>query len=68
MTDNGVGMPADAARAKPGLGTSIVEALTSATAGACQGFRRLPGTLVAITHAQISAVQSANATIAERAI
>ena len=29
VTDNGIGMPADAADAKPGLGSSIVQALTA---------------------------------------
>ncbi len=55
VADNGVGMPIDQI-AKPGLGTSIVEALTRQLGGRVQVTSGHPGTVVSITHAQIAAV------------
>ena len=53
--DNGVGMPAPP-NAKPGLGTSIVEALTRQLGARVQVASGHPGTIVSITHAHIAAV------------
>jgi len=58
VTDNGVGMPADAANAKPGLGTSIVHALTAQLRATIKVADAHPGTAVSIVYAQIAAVRS----------
>lgn len=68
VTDNGVGMPVDAASAKPGLGTSIVQALTRQLHAVVKVADANPGTAVSIVHAQIAAVQTENAMTAERAV
>ena len=68
VADNGIGMPADGVLAKPGLGTNIVQALTGQLQAQIRITDANPGTLVSITHAQISAVQSANAPAAQRAL
>ena len=68
VIDNGVGMPIDAASAKPGLGTSIVQALTRQLHGVIKVADANPGAAVSIVHAQIAAVQTENAIIAERAV
>ena len=68
VTDDGVGMPADAASAKPGLGTSIVQALTKQLQAVLKVADAKPGTAVSVVHAQIAAVQSANAQPVERAV
>jgi two-component sensor histidine kinase len=64
VSDNGVGMPADAANAKPGLGTSIVQALTAQLHAVIKVSDANPGTNVSIAHTQIAAVRSA----ADRAV
>jgi two-component sensor histidine kinase len=51
VSDNGVGMPADPASAKPGLGTSIVEALTNQLQARVQHAAANPGHSVSIVHA-----------------
>jgi two-component sensor histidine kinase len=61
VTDNGVGMPTDSARAKPGLGTNIIQALTSQLQAHIKISDANPGTIVFIAHTQIAAVQSAGA-------
>jgi len=61
VTDNGVGMPADGARAKSGLGTNIVQALTNQLQAHVKISGANPGTTVSIAHTQIAAVQSAGA-------
>lgn len=48
--DNGVGMPAHRAKAKPGLGTSIVQALASQLAATVEVDRSEPGTRISIVH------------------
>ena len=68
VADNGVGMPADATSAKPGLGTSIVQALTGQLQAHVKISDANPGTTVSIAHTQIAAVQSAGANAAVRAI
>jgi two-component sensor histidine kinase len=62
VTDNGVGMPAESANAKGGLGTSIVQALTAQLQALVKISDANPGTAVSITHAQIIAVQMADTT------
>ena len=59
VTDNGVGMPADGEGAKPGLGTNIIQALTSQLKAQVKISDANPGTIVSIAHTQIAAVQSA---------
>lgn len=68
VSDDGVGMPTDAAGAKPGLGTSIVQALTKQLQAVIKITDAMPGTAVSVVHAPIAAVQSANAQPAERAV
>ncbi len=50
VSDDGVGMPADSASAKPGLGTSIVEALANQLNARVQVAAAHPGTAVSIVH------------------
>jgi two-component sensor histidine kinase len=56
VVDNGVGMPSPAAQAKPGLGTSIVEALARQLDARVELTDAQPGTSVAIKHSQIAVV------------
>jgi two-component sensor histidine kinase len=58
VTDDGVGMPSDAAHVRKGLGTSIVQAHASQQATVNIEAAR-PGTRVAITHTQIALVADA---------
>lgn len=57
VNDNGVGMPAES-EAKPGLGTSIVEALANQLNARVQVASASPGTAVSIIHTQLAAVAS----------
>ena len=50
VRDNGAGMPADHASAKPGLGTGIVEALSRQLDASVTISDARPGTLVSIVH------------------
>ena len=59
VSDNGVGMPAEADRPHAGLGTSIVEALAHQLKSRVQVSDQRPGTMVAVVHAQIAAVDDA---------
>ena len=68
VTDNGVGMPTDAAAAKPGLGTSIVQALTKQLQAVIHITDANPGTAVSVAHMQIAAVHSAGAITVDRAV
>jgi two-component system, sensor histidine kinase PdtaS len=68
VTDNGVGMPADAAAAKPGLGTGIIEALAKQLRAVIKVNGANPGTAVSLAHTQIAAVQMAKTGTAERAV
>jgi two-component sensor histidine kinase len=63
VADNGVGMPADAARAKPGLGTSIVQALSAQLHGVIKVGNTNPGTIVSVTHTQLAVVANDAATV-----
>jgi two-component sensor histidine kinase len=68
VSDDGVGMPGDAASATPGLGTSIVQALTKQLQAHIKVADAHPGTTVLIAHTHIAAVQIANAVAAEGAV
>jgi len=68
VTDNGVGMPADPALARPGLGTSIVQALAQQLSADIEITAAKPGVRVAITHTQVALVDdSAEPVFASRA-
>ena len=58
VADNGVGMPPEQTPAKPGLGTSIVEALARQLRARVSVADARPGTMVAIVHTQIAAVDA----------
>jgi two-component sensor histidine kinase len=60
VADNGVGMPSGPAKAVPGLGTSIVEALARQLHANVRVADRKSGTAVSIVHTQIAAVGSAD--------
>jgi len=62
--DNGVGMPAEPAHAKPGLGTSIVEALARQLNAHVRVVGAKPGTTVSVVRNQISAVENQTAAVA----
>jgi two-component sensor histidine kinase len=68
VSDDGVGMPTDAAGTKPGLGTTIIQALTKQLQAVIKITDAKPGTAVSVVHAPIAAVQSANAQPAGRAV
>ncbi len=51
VRDTGVGYPKDKARAKPGLGTGIVEALAKQLGASVHTEPAKPGTLVSVVHA-----------------
>jgi two-component sensor histidine kinase len=51
VSDDGVGMPLDAASARPGLGTTIVQALAKQLNAAVEIADANPGTAVSIAHA-----------------
>ena len=59
--DNGVGMPEEMADAKPGLGTSIVEALAKQLRARVQVAKANPGTDISIIHAKVFAVEDQTA-------
>lgn len=50
VSDNGIGMPVDAASAKPGLGTGIVDALSKQLDATVSVTSAKPGTRVSIVH------------------
>ena len=50
VKDDGVGMPADAIRAKPGLGTNIVESLAKRLDAEVQVTAANPGTTISLVH------------------
>jgi two-component sensor histidine kinase len=68
VMDNGVGMPADPANAKPGLGTSIVEALCKQLNASITVVDAAPGTAVSVGHTQIAVVKSTGAAAIDRAV
>ncbi len=56
VTDDGIGMPAGADKAKPGLGTGIVEALARQLRGHIRITDALPGVALTLTHDQVDAL------------
>jgi two-component sensor histidine kinase len=66
--DNGVGMPADPANAKPGLGTGIVQALAKQLGALVSVGDANPGTKVSIAHAHVPVLVSQVAAIASPAV
>lgn len=69
VTDDGVGMPKDTGKAKPGLGTSIVQALSAQLQGVIKVADCNPGTAVLISHSQLAVVQADQSAIpADRAV
>ena len=58
VKDDGVGMPRDAASTTPGLGTSIVEALSRQLRARIQVESGSHGTLVSVIHSQLAAVEN----------
>jgi len=60
VSDNGVGMAKGSALAKPGLGTSIVQALSAQLHGIIKVADANPGTSVSIAHLQLAAVKVAS--------
>lgn len=63
IKDNGVGMPKDAASATPGLGTSIVEALSKQLKARIQVESGSHGTLVSVIHSQLSAIEATGSAV-----
>jgi two-component sensor histidine kinase len=63
--DDGVGMPTGSEKAKPGLGTGIVEALAKQLKATVQLADKRPGTTVQVMHIQIAAVANATPTSTE---
>jgi two-component system, sensor histidine kinase PdtaS len=66
IIDDGVGMPKDAANSKPGLGTSIVQALTAQLHAQVKVADANPGTAVSIAHTQLAVVRSGNVAATDR--
>ena len=60
VDDNGVGMPTDAESATPGLGTSIVEALSNQLHARVRVAGGHPGTTVSVSHTRIGTAESNN--------
>jgi two-component system, sensor histidine kinase PdtaS len=56
VSDNGIGMPKEDVRPKPGLGTNIVQALTAQLNAVIKVSDLNPGTVVSVAHMQIAAV------------
>ena len=67
VSDNGIGMPKDITSVKPGLGTSIVQALATQLHAVIKVSDAKPGTMVSVAHTQIAAVAN-DVTPAVRAI
>ncbi|WP_269515530.1 sensor histidine kinase [Brevundimonas subvibrioides] len=63
IRDDGVGMPKDAASATPGLGTSIVEALSKQLKARIQVESGSHGTLVSVIHSPLSAVEATGSAV-----
>ena len=58
VSDDGIGMPLGNSAAKPGLGTSIVEALANQLEAEVRLSTPHPGTTVSVVHNQIAAVHA----------
>lgn len=59
VADDGVGMSGNAEAAKPGLGTSIIEALASQLEAEVRISNAAPGTAIEIVHSSLAAVPDA---------
>lgn len=59
VSDNGIGMPAEPAGARTGLGTNIVEALAKRLDAEVEVASANPGTIVSIAHEYVADVKSA---------
>ena len=70
VSDNGVGMPDDPSSAKPGLGTSIVQALAAQMGAQITVASANPGTSVSIAHHFVPVLvdQDAGISVAGRAV
>jgi two-component system, sensor histidine kinase PdtaS len=68
ILDDGVGMQTGPHSSKPGLGTSIVLALTRQLQAVVKVGDASPGTAVSVTHPQLAAVESAIAETGARAL
>jgi two-component sensor histidine kinase len=68
VTDNGVGMNADALVAKRGLGTNIIEALAKQLRAVIKVSDADPGTAVSVVHTHIAALQTTNAMVLGQAV
>ena len=68
VTDNGVGMPADAEAAKPGIGSSIVQALTKQLKAVIKVTDANPGTAVSVAHVHIAVVPAGIVAATDRAV
>jgi two-component sensor histidine kinase len=68
VSDNGVGMAAKTTAIKPGLGTSIVEALANRLEAEIHISSANPGTKVSVVHSAAIAASNANSAPAERAV
>jgi len=66
--DNGVGMPKDPKSAKPGLGTSIVEALAKQLGAHINIVGANPGTIVSVVHTFVPVLVGQGAVEAVRAV
>ena len=55
MNDDGIGMPKSADKAKPGLGTGIVEALARQLGGHIRVADASPGTAFTLFHDELAA-------------
>jgi two-component system, sensor histidine kinase PdtaS len=64
VTDNGIGMPADAASSHHGLGTSIVRALSAQLRGVFRMEDAKPGTAASIVHRQIGIIEAGDDAVA----
>lgn len=67
-SDNGVGVAANATTAKPGRGTSIVEALANRLEAEIQISSANPGTTISVTHSATIAASNVNSVPADRAV
>ncbi len=65
VRDNGVGMPTDAQAAKPGLGTSIIEALANQLDADIETENARPGTSIRVSHRQSAANDESDVDAAE---
>lgn len=61
VSDDGVGMPVDTINAKPGLGTSIIQALSQQLQAVVTVTSSNPGTFVSVAHTQRAAAMALHA-------